>query len=90
MRRVHFQCEQCGLCVDRKKFAVDHIDTVIPLQGLPKYGEGPDYNVYIERLFCDVNNLQGLCKTCHDVKTKAENKIRRERNKPVAKKPKKK
>lgn len=38
---------------------------------------GPDYSVYIERLFCPEENLQGLCKSCHDKKTKLENKNRR-------------
>jgi 5-methylcytosine-specific restriction endonuclease McrA len=82
MRRVHFQCEECGDKVDRKKFAVDHIEPVIPLEGLPIVNGLPDYNVYIARLFCSKDNLQGLCESCHKEKTKLENALRRKLKKP--------
>lgn len=44
------------------KVFVDHIEPV---------GEvgGPDY---ISRMWCPSSRLQGLCKKCHDAKTKAE------------------
>ncbi len=39
----------------------------------------------IDKQWCDESNLKPLCKPCHEVKTKAENKERRrlkkERNK---------
>lgn len=47
----------------------------------------PDLNQYKNRLFCDTTNLQGLCKTCHDLKTKLENKIRRDNRKAKQDKP---
>jgi len=77
MRRVHFQCELCDVLVPREDFAIDHREPVVPLEGLPKYQDGPDYNVYIERLFCPAENLQGLCEVCHCKKTQLENKERR-------------
>lgn len=44
---------------------VDHIKPVV---------SGPDqtWDEYIENLFCEKNNLQLLCKECHDNKTKKE------------------
>lgn len=78
MRRVHFQCELCASLVPREDFAIDHKDPVVPIAGLPKCeGGGPDYNVYIARLFCQAENLQGLCEVCHNKKTQSENKDRR-------------
>ena len=29
---------------------------------------------FVERLFCELDNLQVLCEKCHDVKTKLEKK----------------
>lgn len=54
------------------KFAVDHIDPVKPLDGSEH-----DWNVFYKRLFCGEENLRGLCKECHDKKSKAENKLRK-------------
>jgi 5-methylcytosine-specific restriction endonuclease McrA len=71
MRRVRFSCEVCDAKVDRKQFAVDHIEPVIGLSGFV------NYDIFVERLFCPVENLQGICKTCHDAKSKLENKQRR-------------
>lgn len=42
---------------------VDHIKPV---------GKFKDWNTYIENLFCEEENLQLLCKECHDKKTKKE------------------
>ena len=33
---------------------------------------GGDLPGFVERLFCEVDNLQVLCESCHDAKTKAE------------------
>lgn len=67
---------------------VDHIDDVIPLD---KGSKNLSYDEIIKRMWCvgengEVNwdNLQVLCKECHDTKTKASKKIRmefRKRNK---------
>jgi len=65
-RRVSFKCETCNKVVPRKGFAVDHTDPVIALTGFV------DYNTFIARLFCPIANLSGMCKTCHDRKSKDE------------------
>lgn len=48
---------------------VDHINPVID----PKVGF-TTWDDFIERLFCEAENLQLLCKTCHDKKSKEERK----------------
>jgi len=50
---------------------VDHIDPVIPINGFETWDE------VINRLFCEVEGYQAICKTCHDDKTKKENDKRR-------------
>lgn len=42
------------------KVSVDHIDPV---------GTFTSWDAFINRLFCSVENLQILCKGCHDAKT---------------------
>lgn len=67
-----FICNHCGLCFSRKEVQVDHIEPVIPIDR-----EVKDWNEYISRLFCGIENLQVLCKECHQIKT---NREREERN----------
>lgn len=85
MRRVHYKCAGCGNFfikgrkVDGKTIndvAVDHIEPVLDV----KYG-WQGYDIYVDRLFCDINNLQVLCnfkgerngvKSCHKIKTAEE------------------
>lgn len=59
----------CNICkdnFDRTEIDVDHIYPIVNLDGFS------DWNTYIERLFCNVNELQVLCKPCHYLKTQAE------------------
>ena len=60
-------CNHCGRCFPIKDIQVDHIIPVIPVNRKIK-----DWNEYIERLFCPVENLQCLCKDCHLIKTNSE------------------
>lgn len=66
---------------------VDHIEPVVdPATGWV------DYNTYMARLFCPVENLQVICDEEHDKKTAEERKARRktnERKSPVKKAPRK-
>ena len=62
------KCEQClEVCA---KVAVDHIEK-----------EGAVEGGYLDRLWISSTQLQGLCKRCHDSKTKAERKQDKEDNK---------
>jgi len=86
IRRVKFRCAVCGELFDKKEVEVDHIEPVIPLEGLPKLGDLPDYNVYIARLFCPLEDLQVICKIDHKAKSKEENARRRKLRPPAPKK----
>jgi 5-methylcytosine-specific restriction endonuclease McrA len=64
---VQYQCNVCQNWVGSTKVAVDHINPVVSVD------EGfVDFNTFIQRLFCDANNLQVICDECHDKKTYAE------------------
>jgi 5-methylcytosine-specific restriction endonuclease McrA len=49
-----------------KKINVDH---VVPAGSL---NSSKDLPGFVDRLFCEVENLQVLCEKCHDKKTKAD------------------
>lgn len=57
-----FECEKCGSVVPGIK-----IDHIVPVGSLD--------TGFIQRLFCPSSELQGLCKTCHDNKSRHERKI---------------
>lgn len=82
LKRVRFKCESCGGKYAAKNVAIDHVESVVPVTGLPTQTNGdPDFNVYIKRLFCGIDNLQLLCKKCHADKSKNENKQRKKKRK---------
>ena len=60
-------CNKCGLCYPAKEVQVDHIQPVVPTDR-----EIETWDEYIERLFCDIKNLQVLCKECHRIKSTDE------------------
>lgn len=52
---------------------MDHVSPVIdPVKGFTTWDD------FINRMFCDELGFQCLCVDCHNLKTKAENKVRRE------------
>jgi len=65
-----FKCQTCHSEVEVIK--IDHIKPI---------GEQPvvmhNFGEWLEKLFCEPLNLQGLCTRCHSIKTKEENKLRR-------------
>lgn len=69
------QCAKCQKLDAKSNFAVDHIEPLIPLDSSL---ENMSWDSLIDRLWCDPSNLQLLCDECHDAKSKAENKQRRE------------
>jgi hypothetical protein len=67
-QRFEYQCAKCKEWFPEKKINVDHIEPAGSLncaQDLPGF---------VERLFCEVDKLQVLCKKCHDQKTKLDKK----------------
>lgn len=73
----HFTCNVCQGEFTSKDMQVDHILPVVE----PGVGF-VSWDTYIERLFCEQDNLQAICTTCHDAKTKAERpvKVRKKKN----------
>ncbi len=67
----HYQCAECFGVFPAKLVVVDHIEPVVPLTGFVSWDD------VISRMFCGTDGLQVLCKSCHAVKTKAENAERR-------------
>ncbi len=65
-QQYEYLCAECKAYFPEKKINVDHI---IPAGSLNCANDLPGF---IERLFCEQDNLQVLCCTCHDKKTKAE------------------
>jgi 5-methylcytosine-specific restriction endonuclease McrA len=65
-QKFEYQCAECLEWFPDKKINVDHR---IPAGTLRCADDLPGF---VERLFCEVDNLQVLCTTCHDRKTQNE------------------
>ena len=77
---MHYTCNSCKEDFPAKEVQVDHIEPVVDSkQGFKTW------DVFIDRLYCDKENLQVLCKSCHSSKTLTEKKERTS----ASKKPKK-
>lgn len=68
------KCEECGKLEATYLMQVDHISPVIPISSSL---EEMTWDELIDRQWCDASNLSVLCKPCHKIKTKEENKERR-------------
>lgn len=66
----HFRCATCQLDFPQKECQVDHI---VPI------GTEKTWDQFIEGLFCEKDNLQVLCKTCHKNKSLKESNENRQR-----------
>lgn len=67
----HYECNMCKNHFPAKDVEVDHIQPVVD----PDVGF-VSWDLFIERLYCKMENLQTLCKSCHKEKTKDERKER--------------
>lgn len=65
-QKWEYQCNSCEKWFPDKKINVDHIQ---PAGALRCANDLPGF---VERLFCEQDNLQVLCTTCHDKKTKSD------------------
>lgn len=70
----HFQCNICKDLFTSTNVTVDHINPIVGPEGFVSW------DLFIERLFCSIENLQTLCKPCHAIKTKEETTKRKETN----------
>jgi hypothetical protein len=69
----HYKCAACAKLFKGVDVQVDHIDPVVSVE----HGF-IGWDVYIERMFCEADGYQVLCKTCHSIKTANERKARKE------------
>ena len=75
VERGRYLCAGCKEIVGRKEIQIDHKEPIID----PKVG-WVSWDVYIDRMFCEKENLQALCKSkCHSEKSKYERKQAAER-----------
>lgn len=68
---AHYVCASCGKQYVAKDVQVDHISPVVSsTEGFVSWDR------FIERLYCDVSNLQVLCTSCHKEKTASERSVK--------------
>ena len=82
-KRGFYHCDGCNqevpasIKIDgvrHKNIYVDHIEPIVdPAVGFTTW------DCVIDRMFCEKDNLQALCKACHDAKTQEENQVAKER-----------
>ena len=65
-QKFEYQCKECKEWFPDKKINVDHIH---PAGSLRCANDLPGF---VERLFCEIDNLQCICESCHNVKTQNE------------------
>lgn len=64
-------CNHCAKLFTAKHIQIDHITPVVdPVVGFTTWDD------YISRLFCEIENLQALCLSCHKLKTAEEKQTR--------------
>jgi 5-methylcytosine-specific restriction endonuclease McrA len=68
---VYYRCAMCLGEFKQKDVQVDHIVPVVPIE---RTLQEMSYDEIVDRIFCGLDNLQVLCKSCHDIKTKNEKK----------------
>ena len=75
LSRGLYLCESCkqevttSVVIDGKRhknIIVDHKEPIVPVTGWT------NWNDCIERMFCEIDGLQAVCKACHDEKSKEE------------------
>jgi hypothetical protein len=67
----HYICNSCKNEFPAKNVEVNHIRPVVPVTGFDSW------DGVVERLFCEAEGLEVVCKLCHRAITKQENIIRK-------------
>lgn len=62
-QKFEYQCNHCKNWFPDKEVQVDHLIDAGSLTCKEDVGD------FVERLFCEVDGLQVLCKDCHQIKT---------------------
>lgn len=76
--RVEYLCSECNEWFMGKDIQVDHKEPVVD----PEIGF-INWDTFIDRLWCSIENLAVLCKNCHNTKTSLEKSIAVERRKKL-------
>lgn len=71
---MHYKCAECKKHFVAVDVQVDHIDPVVD----PKKGF-VSWDVFIDRMFVEIEKLQVLCKPCHKIKTDEEKQQRKKK-----------
>jgi len=67
-QKYEYRCNICKEWFKGNEVAVDHI---IPVGSLRNAQDLPNF---VEGLFCEIDNLQCICSTCHTAKSLIDNK----------------
>jgi len=73
-QKYEYECNKCKNWFQDKNVNVDHM---VPAGSLNCAHDLPEF---VERLFCEADFLQVLCKTCHDKKTLKEKQAKKKTN----------
>ena len=74
-KRKMYECAGCTRLFKSDEVHVDHIEPVFdPHKRIPAIQT--NWTEVVNRMFCEVDNLQVLCHTCHGIKTENERKQR--------------
>lgn len=73
----HYKCNICKDDFPGKEVEVNHIIPVIPVTGFYSWDD------VIQRMFCEKDGLEVVCKPCHKAITKLENEQRKSNGKSV-------
>lgn len=68
------KCNECSKMEAKSNMQVDHI---LPVIKVSETLDSLTWDQLVDRIWCDEKNLSVICKPCHSVKTRAENKERR-------------
>lgn len=71
MKRFEYECAECRKYFPNSQVQVDHKE---PAGSLKTYKDLPGF---VERLYCEADGLQVLCKPCHLTKTNEEREARK-------------
>lgn len=67
-----YECALCKGLFKQKETVLDHINPVVD----PKTGF-TNWDDYINKMFCDADGYQVICKSCNEAKTTLENELRK-------------
>jgi 5-methylcytosine-specific restriction endonuclease McrA len=70
-QKFEYKCNVCKKYFPEKEISVDHIK---PVGTLTCANDLPEF---VENLFCEDDNLQTICSTCHDKKTLKEKQAKK-------------